>query len=944
MGVILTTGNNTNSNKDENSGNKERENKRNNHHHHHQQHHHHKKHNKKGNIISLSDNNVLIESNNNNSTTKDNVQYKQSFSYDKLYSNNNNNPSALLGITTTPTTPTTTIGNKFLTPSNNPKKPSSLFSYRNNNSPSTIVTNNNTTMNNAITTTTTTTTSSNVASPMITTGTTSLNTPPPQTNNNNNNATTINNSTTTTMTTTLMHNSELLRPPSQHSQQHSPSSEKYNMSNTNNMNKIMGSPNSSEKTQRLRPHYLNNNNNNNTSDRYNTIPTSGMHNNNNEALSIGSSSPKSNFFTPIKTNYNTNTNDTYSQYSVSPDEVSISSFTSRMSTKPMTIPKTKNYNNRGYLNDNHLNNTHIGSNRLHIPKTRLRELSSSYDAGIGPKGHNSRTENYSFNNALRRNSDCFPENDYSHHSSERTDTIYNGEEESYYSHFSAENEKDEKETAIKDYTESYSSSGSSPTARRVVEMTTKANISRDLEGRKTINQYVVERKLGKGTYGSVKLCTNIEDGNRVAVKVIKKSLMNQIKKKFRAPGKIQNTQINKIKHEIAILKKLDHPNIVKLLEVIDDPTDDKIFLVFEYIDGGELLGLSDDGVVIVNYYVHDEGTARFYFRQLLNGLEYLHNNRVVHRDIKPSNILITKTGILKLSDFGVSKLVEDDDTLEDSQGTPAFLPPEACSKGKIFGRPADIWASGITLFSMVFGKVPFQGEGYGPSKLLHLYWIIQNEDPEIPDFVSTELKDIILRMLDKNPKTRINMNDLQEHPWVKKDEFSPTKEFSPLSEAFNVAELNGPKSDKIIRSYDYHSRLRKMHSVKKVVVSVNDIRNAISEKGTKPNMLALMSKVKVIMSRKRKEAEISLKQSKNSPSSKDSNDKNDEKENTEKSQLSISPSVEVEEVSPKLTKMLSINRLRSRSLAPRGQYPRTNSMVNYDDSAVIDNNKSNTEL
>ncbi|KAF0977926.1 hypothetical protein FDP41_003248 [Naegleria fowleri] len=383
--------------------------------------------------------------------------------------------------------------------------------------------------------------------------------------------------------------------------------------------------------------------------------------------------------------------------------------------------------------------------------------------------------------------------------------------------------------------------GASPSHH--VEMTTTAQLGRDIHGRKTINQYTIIKKLGKGSFGSVKLGRSSKTGELVAIKVINKSLINNIKRKYKAPGQQQNSQINKIKHEIAILKKLDHPNIVRLLEVIDDPMNDKICLVFEYIDGGELMKLNDDGILEAGQKPFSEDEARFYFRQLLNGLEYLHHNRVVHRDIKPSNILLTKSREVKLSDFGVSKLLEDDeeDSLDDSQGTPAFLPPEACYKGKIQGKLADIWALGVTLYCMVFGTLPFKSDEAGASKLLYLYYVIQHEEPHIPETASKELKDIITRMLDKNPKTRITMDELQEHPWVTMDEpSSHTAAENPglmLKSQSNTLGEQAPMLGDEVRSYKHHTQLRKMHSTRRVVVDSKDIDNALSAKEYSPDNL-----------------------------------------------------------------------------------------------------------
>jgi [calcium/calmodulin-dependent protein kinase] kinase len=235
---------------------------------------------------------------------------------------------------------------------------------------------------------------------------------------------------------------------------------------------------------------------------------------------------------------------------------------------------------------------------------------------------------------------------------------------------------------------------------------------------------------------------------------------------------------------------LNHPNVVKIHEVIDDPEQDRIYLVFEFIDGGELMDLRMSGGEIKGERM-SEAVAKGYFRQLVSALEYLHDNKVLHRDIKPANCLLTRDGVLKLSDFGVSKFIHrknndesnDDITLKDSSGTPAFTPPEACASGGFKGKPADIWAVGITLYVMIFGVTPFRGEGTGPGMIFSLYRAIQDEVLPIPNepTISPELKLLFTRLLDKNPRTRIKLTEIMSHPWVETDAEEDTKEIQRSS-------------------------------------------------------------------------------------------------------------------------------------------------------------------
>lgn len=153
--------------------------------------------------------------------------------------------------------------------------------------------------------------------------------------------------------------------------------------------------------------------------------------------------------------------------------------------------------------------------------------------------------------------------------------------------------------------------------------------------------------------------------------------------------------------EIAILKKIDHPNVVKLIEVLDDPYQDYLCLVFEFMERGAVIDIPCDNPLT-------ELEAWRYFRDLVIGVEYLHYNKIIHRDIKPSNLLISDDDHIKIADFGVSNEFDGDDAvISNTMGTPAFMPPEAITDNCMpwLGKPMDIWAMGITLYTFVYGKV-----------------------------------------------------------------------------------------------------------------------------------------------------------------------------------------------------------------------------------------------
>uniref|UniRef100_A0A803V3K9 calcium/calmodulin-dependent protein kinase n=1 Tax=Ficedula albicollis TaxID=59894 RepID=A0A803V3K9_FICAL len=280
-----------------------------------------------------------------------------------------------------------------------------------------------------------------------------------------------------------------------------------------------------------------------------------------------------------------------------------------------------------------------------------------------------------------------------------------------------------------------------------------------------LNQYKLKDEIGKGSYGVVKLAYNEDDNTYYAMKVLsKKKLMRQAGFPRRPPprgakaaseGCLQpRGPIEQVYQEIAILKKLDHPNVVKLVEVLDDPSEDHLYMVFELVKQGPVMEIPTLKPL-------SEDQARFYFQDLIKGIEYLHYQKIIHRDIKPSNLLVGEDGHVKIADFGVSNEFKGADALlTNTVGTPAFMAPETLSETrKIFsGKALDVWAMGITLYCFVFGQCPFMDE-----RILSLHNKIKTQTLEFPDQpeVTDFLKDLISRMLDKNPESRISVPEIK---------------------------------------------------------------------------------------------------------------------------------------------------------------------------------------
>ena len=204
------------------------------------------------------------------------------------------------------------------------------------------------------------------------------------------------------------------------------------------------------------------------------------------------------------------------------------------------------------------------------------------------------------------------------------------------------------------------------------------------------------------------------------------------------------------------MKKLDHNNLVSLIEVLDDPQEDSLYMVLEMCKKGVAMkvGLEERAQP------YDDETCRCWFRDMILGIEYLHAQGIVHRDIKPDNCLITEEDVLKIVDFGVSEMFEKqaEMTTAKSAGSPAFMPPELCvaRHGQVSGRAADIWSMGVTLYCMRYGHIPFE-----KGSMIELYDSIRTDEIPLSEESDANFADLMRRMLDKDPDSRITMNEIR---------------------------------------------------------------------------------------------------------------------------------------------------------------------------------------
>ena len=280
-----------------------------------------------------------------------------------------------------------------------------------------------------------------------------------------------------------------------------------------------------------------------------------------------------------------------------------------------------------------------------------------------------------------------------------------------------------------------------------------------------LNFYKYGRLIGQGAFGKVNLGLNVLTGRVVAIKSFNKSNLNS-----------NSENMKKIKYETNLMKKLNHPNITKILELFEDK--EYILIIMEYINGGNLFSF------LKKHRKVSEKTAKLLYRQIILGIKYMHEQGIVHRDIKLENILIDLNNNIKICDFGIGRVLSSpDQPLFDQCGTPMYIAPEIllCSKEKGYkGFPVDIWSSGIVLYILLSGTLPFSFKNSSTSisesseskisddnNNTELQYSIINKEPKQIENISKEAEDLLYKILKKNPEKRITCEEILNHPWMK---------------------------------------------------------------------------------------------------------------------------------------------------------------------------------
>uniref|UniRef100_A0AAQ6AIN4 MAP/microtubule affinity-regulating kinase 3 n=1 Tax=Amphiprion ocellaris TaxID=80972 RepID=A0AAQ6AIN4_AMPOC len=266
-----------------------------------------------------------------------------------------------------------------------------------------------------------------------------------------------------------------------------------------------------------------------------------------------------------------------------------------------------------------------------------------------------------------------------------------------------------------------------------------------------VGNYRLLKTIGKGNFAKVKLARHILTGREVAIKIIDKTQLNP-------------TSLQKLFREVKIMKILNHPNIVKLFEVIE--TEKTLYLVMEYASGGEVFDY------LVAHGRMKEKEARAKFRQIVSAVQYCHQKHIVHRDLKAENLLLDADMNIKIADFGFSNEFTVGGKLDTFCGSPPYAAPELFQGKKYDGPEVDVWSLGVILYTLVSGSLPFDGQN-----LKELRERVLRGKYRIPFYMSTDCENLLKRFLVLNPGKRGTLEQIMKDRWINsgsdEDELKP---------------------------------------------------------------------------------------------------------------------------------------------------------------------------
>ena len=255
-----------------------------------------------------------------------------------------------------------------------------------------------------------------------------------------------------------------------------------------------------------------------------------------------------------------------------------------------------------------------------------------------------------------------------------------------------------------------------------------------------LSNYKIKKILGKGTFSTVKLAIDMQTGEKIAIKILEKN-------KIRC-----NRDFKRIEREISMVKIINHVNIAHVFDIKEDQ--ERYYIMMEYCEKGELFNL-----ILDKHKLSEEEASYFYF-QIINGLEYIHKNNIIHRDLKPENLLLDKNNILKIIDFGLSNYNTYDNLLSTPCGSPCYASPEMVSGEKYNGFTSDVWSTGIILYAMIYGYLPFENLNNNNDMLFQK---ISECRVDYPRNSCIFALDLLKKILVPNPNERITIKEIKNH-------------------------------------------------------------------------------------------------------------------------------------------------------------------------------------
>lgn len=262
-------------------------------------------------------------------------------------------------------------------------------------------------------------------------------------------------------------------------------------------------------------------------------------------------------------------------------------------------------------------------------------------------------------------------------------------------------------------------------------MMSTTNVIKDIHSYQYVGPYRLERTLGKGQTGLVKLGVHCLSGKRVAVKIINREKLSQ-------------SVLDKVEREIAIMKLIEHPHVLGLFDVYENNR--YLYLILELVSGGELF----DYLVKKGRLTPKE--ARRFFRQIISALDFCHKHSICHRDLKPENLLLDDKNNIKIADFGMASLQIEGSMLETSCGSPHYACPEVIRGEKYDGTRADVWSTGVILYALLVGALPFDDDN-----LRQLLEKVKRGVFHIPHFVPREIQELLRAMIEVDADKRLTV-------------------------------------------------------------------------------------------------------------------------------------------------------------------------------------------